>query len=230
MASHASRDPAPYLASPRGLSWRRATSCASTWLLGLVGLGLVGSSAAGCGSGLRATPWRTELAARFPGAWPAPFDPPPRAAWTRADETLFLQRIGEAELALVGRFRLCSLVTRRTHPVRIVLDFEPEEVLLEGLDGGAALQRPLRLTVASSWPAFAALTPGQLDPLAGRYLLLVRQGAPRRHAVPPGAGWVASLWPITPARSARLRFALYRLDAALLAEARVYYRSLQRQR
>lgn len=226
------RRPSPSPSPSQRPSGGRRRSChrhgGTAGRLGVLLVALVAGLLGACGGGLRALPWRAELARSFDGAWPGPYAPPPRAAWSRADETLFLQRIGFAEVVAVGRFRLVSLVTRRTQPLRLVLDFEAEEVLLGGLEGGAQLDRPLRLTLSASATGFAALARGVADPLAGRYLLLVRNGPSRSRTAPPLAGWEASLWRPEPAAAPRRRFAVYRIEPALLAQVRGLYRSLLR--
>ncbi|MBK8480661.1 MAG: hypothetical protein IPL40_05740 [Proteobacteria bacterium] len=210
-----------------GLRPRRLRLDASAGLLAASVVILALALSAGC-RGPRALPWRATLAPFFDGAWPLPFVPLPRAAWSRADETLFLQRIGYAEVVAVGGFRLVSRVTRDTRLLRIVLDFEADEVLLGGLEGGARLQRPLRLSLGPRWPGFAVLARGAAEPLEGRYLLLMRHGPKPSAAATRIAGWEASLWPPPPAAAPRRRFALYRAESSLLAYARAFYRSLKR--
>jgi hypothetical protein len=137
---------------------------------------------------------------------------PPRPLWTREDEALFQRRIGYADVASVGTIRVVNLSSVHDADRQVSLAFRPVEMLYGSLADKLDDEKQIHLTLGPSDTDFQRALAAQQHLPGSRYLILLK--------------WK----PEKDNEQAQTRWALYRADKQLLAEARAMYNWLEKKR
>jgi hypothetical protein len=163
-----------------------------------------------CGSSKPEVRWQDSMQDWFSNT-SVPLEPP-RALWTREDEVLFQRRIGYADVASVGTIRVVNLSSVHDSDQQVSLAFRPVEMLYGSLADQLDDDKQIYLTLGPSDEDFQRALSAQRHLPGTRYLILVK--------------WK----PAKGDERVQTRWALYRADKQLLAEARAMYSWLKKKR
>lgn len=171
-------------------------------------------------------PWSEAMAVWFGNAAAQPTDPP-RKHWSRAEEDLFLKRLGYADLTVLGEVRSVGTFTKYEDPKQVTLTFVPLHTFYGDLDKRLNERGELVLKLANVALDFRRAVQVQRFLPGKRYVLLLKEKPVELQNRPEGGGWQASLWRPPPKPKPTYRWALYRPERSLLLQIRDLYRLLR---
>jgi hypothetical protein len=155
--------------------------------------------------------WRDDMERWFSNNSTRPNETP-RNMWTREEEDLLQLRVGSADYAAIGTFRLVSIYSTFSSPKQLALAFRPQETLHGKLEERIDKEGELMLQLTPSNSEDFRLAVQLQKQLPGnRYIVFLKE---------------------QPTRDDRplLRWALYGDDKDLQAEIRAMYQWLEQEK
>jgi hypothetical protein len=174
-------------------------------------LALIATCCACSGPQKRPINWRDDMERWFSNNSTRPNETP-RSMWSREEEDLLQLRVGSAEYAAIGTFRLLSIYSTFSSPKQLALVFRPQETLHGKLDDRLDKEGELMLQLTPSNSEDFRLAVQLQKQLPGkRFIVFLKEQ-------PTGDDRVL------------LRWALYGDDKELIAEIRAMYQWLEQEK